>query len=366
MASQLQTRAARAALRTLLASPPSLLRRLAGAPRHNDRGHELDLQTQVILRGMARRPAPAEMGVARLRQDFDLQAPIVDFAPIAMQRVENRSIPQPYGRIPVRVYEPGPRTGPPRPICLYFHGGGFMLGSLGSHDGICRYLASWADCVVVSVDYRLSPEHRFPAAVHDAIAAFRWVAARASELGGDPTRLAVAGDSAGGNLAAVVAAQLRGEAAKPVFQLLVYPATDLTRSHASHGTYSRGFLLEEPSIDYFLDNYLTDAAREMHDPLGSPLWAPDVRGACAAHVVVAGFDPLRDEGESYARKLAAAGVPVELRCEESLVHGFFSMGAVVDRARAAIEIAAESLAKGLRAGAPRKRRSFAASRDVVR
>lgn len=344
----LARRAIRRTLRSALSAPPALLRRMVGPAPLNDRGHELDLQTQALLRAMVeRRRPPSDLGVGRMRQDFDLQAPLADFSPLPMHRVEERLVPGEGGAIRVRVYEPAPRHDRLRPMLLYFHGGGFVIGGLDAYDGLCRYLARRADCVVVSVDYRLAPEHRFPAAPRDAVAAYRWALERGPDLGADPRRIAVGGDSAGGNLAAVVAQHARSLETAPIFQLLVYPATDLTRSMASHRTYARGFLLEDETIAWFMDHYLADPARDVHDPLGSPLAMHDLRAVAPAYVLMAGFDPLRDEGEAYARKLEAAGVPTTLRCEEGLVHGFASMGGVVDRARAAIDHAADALARAL-------------------
>lgn len=345
----LPRRIARRALRTALSTPAPALRRLVGPAPVNDRGSPLDLQTQALLRLMAeRRRSPFELGVHLMRRDMDLQAPIADLKPAPMHRVEDRWIHGADDTIRVRVYEPAARSSRARPLLLYFHGGGWVIGSLDSHDSVCRHLASRAGCVVASVDYRLAPEHRFPAAPRDAIAAFRWAASHAGELGVDPGRIAVGGDSAGGNLAAVVARDARAHAVAPAFQLLIYPATDLSRSFASHRTFARGFLLEQDTMDWFLEAYLADPARDVHDPLGSPLAADDLRGAAPAYVVTAGFDPLRDEGEAYAKKLGEHGVPVELRCEEGLVHGFFSMGGVVDAARAAVDRAADALVRGLR------------------
>lgn len=348
MPERLPIRALRRAARAALALPPPLFARALGPPPRNDRGHALDLQVHALLRALAasRRP-PSELGVGRVRLDFDVQVPLVDFAELPMHRVEDRFVPGHEGALRVRVYEPAPRTHRLRPMCLYFHGGGFVIGSLDSHDGVCRFLAREADCVVVSVDYRLAPEHRFPAAPLDAIATYRWAAERARELGADPERIAVAGDSAGGNLAAVVAQAARELPSAPVFQLLVYPATDLTRSMPSHRTYARGYFLEADTIDWFLDHYLADPARDVRDPLGSPIAREDLRGCAPAYVVTAGFDPLRDEGEAYARRLREAGVPVELSCEESLVHGFVSMGGVIEAARGAVGRVATALARGL-------------------
>ncbi|UJR79061.1 alpha/beta hydrolase [Sandaracinus amylolyticus] len=341
----LPRRVARRVLRAALSTPAPVLRRMLGPAPRNDRGSPLDLQTQVILRLLAeRRDSPYQLGAPRMRRDFDVQAPIVDVAPTPMHRVEDRFVRGADGAIRVRIYEPEARTSRARPACVYFHGGGWVIGSLEAYDAVCRSIATRARCVVISVDYRLAPEHVFPAAALDAIAAYRWVIDHAGELGIDPRRIAVGGDSAGGNLSAIVAREARALHAAPAFQMLVYPATDLTRSAESHRLFARGFLLETETMDWFLDQYSVED--KLH-PLGSPLHADDVRGVAPAYVVTAGFDPLRDEGEAYAKKLGAAGVRVEVRCEESLVHGFFSMGGVIDAARTAVDRAIDALSRGL-------------------
>jgi acetyl esterase len=260
--------------------------------------------------------------------------------------VEEHALEGAEGAIGMRLF--APRAGPGAlPATVYFHGGGFVLGSLASHACICGALAERANTAVIAVDYRLAPEHPFPAATEDACAAFRWVIEHAGSLGVDPARVAVAGDSAGGNLAAVVcqATRARGEAS-PVFQLLLYPAVDLTRSCDSHRTFREGFFLTEPLMDWFLASYLTDPA-QASDPLGSPLATRDLTGLPPAHVVTAGFDPLRDEGEAYARALMEAGVPVTLRCYESLIHGFVSMGGLIDAAAHAIDDCGDALHRAL-------------------
>ncbi len=337
-------RLAGASLRAILSLPDPWLRRLVGEAPRNDRGHPLDLQAQVLLKLAAPRE-PLRMGVRGMRRQLDTRGRAVDYLPAALHRVEDRTVPVDGGEVRARLYTPAPSSGAPRPLCVFFQGGGWVIGSLDSHDGVLRELARRADCLVLSVDYRMAPEHRFPTAARDAIAAVRWARAHATELGADPERIAVAGDSAGGNLAAVVARELLEGVC---FQLLVYPATDLTRSHDSHRTYASGFLLEKDTMDWFLENYLAGAMGEARSPLASPLWADVPRGLAPAYVLTAGFDPLRDEGEAYARKLASAGVPVELRCEEGLTHGFFAMGGTVQAARAAVEHAAEALKQGLR------------------
>ncbi|MGO8872668.1 MAG: alpha/beta hydrolase [Acidimicrobiales bacterium] len=243
---------------------------------------------------------------------------------------DDRSVPGPAGDIPVRVYRP--ERDRPLPIVVYFHGGGWVIGDIASHDTICQRLAAGVPAVVVSVDYRLAPEHRFPAAVDDCDAATRWVSAIAAELGGDPARLAVAGDSAGGNLAAVVARRSRDTGGPPItFQLLVYPATDMTRSLPSISENGSGYLLDTDTMAWFVDNYLGDA--DPRHPDASPLFVDDLSGLPPALVVTAEFDPLRDDGESYAERLRQAGVPVTTSRYEGMIHGFYGLDSIFDAAK---------------------------------
>jgi acetyl esterase len=253
-------------------------------------------------------------------------------------------VPGHAGERAARVYTPRGARGP-SPGLIWFHGGGFVFGSIASHDAVCRALASRARVVVVSVDYRLAPESPFPAAADDAVAATRGVLACAADFGIDPRAVAVGGDSAGGNLSAVVAQALRGDASRPALQLLVYPATDCRRGAPSHAQFRDGFLLTKASIDWFMARYLPDPAAIL-DPRASPLLAPDVVGVAPALVITAGFDPLRDEGTAYAEKMREAGVTVESWCCEGLLHGFFAMAGssheanrVLDRAAARVRAA---------------------------
>lgn len=248
-------------------------------------------------------------------------------------RIEDVEIPGPAGAIPARAYVPATDGTPP--VVVYYHGGGWVLGGLDSHDGTCRALANASGAAVVSIDYRLAPEHPFPAAVDDAWAALEWVAANAAEFGADPARLAVAGDSAGGNLAAVVALQARDAGSPPLRgQLLVYPATDSTMSHPSIEENAAGYFLTKADMEWFYGHY---APERPDDWRLSPLAAPDPAGVAPALVFTAEFDPLRDEGEAYARRLADRAVPVELVRKDGLIHGFFGMVADVDEARDAMD-----------------------------
>lgn len=271
-------------------------------------------------------PAPPEVAVVR---DLAMAGPATDLA--------------------LRLYRPlGSAADAVLPVLVFFHGGGWVIGDLDTHDTLCRELANGAGCAVVAVDYRMGPEHRFPAAVDDCLAALRWVHANAARLGLDPARMAVGGDSAGGNLAAVAAIAAR-DAGGPAlaFQLLIYPATDQRRGAASHETNGQGYLLTRDTIAYFHDHYITDAAHDL-DWRASPLLCPRLQGLPPAFVLTAGHDPLRDEGLQYAQALSAAGTPASLVCFERQIHGFILMGKVIDEANVAVQLCAAELRRALR------------------
>ena len=255
--------------------------------------------------------------------------------------VADRRIPGPAGEIPVRVYTP---TGSaPFPLLVFFHGGGWVLGGIETHDGICRELASGAGCVVMSVDYRLAPEHKFPAAADDCYAATQWAAAHAADLGADAKRVAIGGDSAGGNLTAVVAQMARDKDGPPlVFQLLIYPVTVAAFDTPSYRDNAEGYLLTAGDMRWFWDHYLKNAV-DGENPYASPLRAKSLKGLPPALVVTAEFDPLRDEGEQYARRLEEAGVPTRLSRYDGMIHGFFGMSQMIDKAKAAVKEASSNL-----------------------
>jgi len=267
----------------------------------------------------------------------------------AVAQVETRVLPGPVN-IPVRVYRPS--AAQDLPALMYFHGGGFVICNLDTHDRTCRMLANASGCVVVSVDYRLAPEHRFPAAAEDAYSATRYVAEHADEFGIDPRRIAVGGDSAGGNLATVVAMMARdrgGPALK--FQLLIYPVTDFTE-HAtqSERDYGHGYFLDVELMDWFADQYFA-AEADRHSPYGSPSKASDVTGLPPAMIITGECDPLRDQGEAYADKLRSAGVAVVLKRYDGMIHPFVSLAGIVDGGRDAINESASAVRQALSAPA---------------
>jgi acetyl esterase len=256
------------------------------------------------------------------------------------------------GGIPMRMYRPvsADTASAALPALVYFHGGGWVIGDLDTHDNLCRELAAHSGCAVISVDYRVAPEHRFPAAVDDCMAATRWIRSHAAELGIDASRLAVGGDSAGGNLAAVISIMARDAGDLPItFQLLIYPATDMRCTAPSHATNGDGYLLTRDTIKYFHDHYITDSAQDL-DWRASPLLREDLAGLPPAFVLTAGYDPLRDEGLMYAQRLSEAGNRAVSLCFDRQIHGFITMGKVLDEANDAVRICASQLRHALSSG----------------
>lgn len=265
-----------------------------------------------------------------------------------VHEVTDHHLPGPGGELPVRVYRPGPDPG--QPALIYFFGGGWTLGSIDTADGICRRLANTTPCTVITVGYRLAPEHRFPAAVYDCYAALEWIAANGARWGVDPSRIAVGGDSAGGNLAAAVTllARDRGGPALAA-QLLVYPNTQHGARTASLRESDDPWLFNATSVAWYWGHYLADP-RDGENPLASPLLAPDLTGLPPALVITAEYDPLRDEGEAYADRLRRCGVPTELTRYDGMVHGFFAMSGIFEGGRRALAQAARFLAGRLSPG----------------
>ncbi len=350
---RLSPRAEHRILKRACGLSPRTQRRLFGAPPTID-GQTLAGDTQTLIRIAELAESTSflsGMSVAEARANARHEAKVTDSQPpIPMARVEGLEIPGQAGPIPVRLYVPGelaPGGGAPAPLTIYFHGGGWVIGDLDTHDGVCRFLAAAAGTAVLAIDYRLAPEHPFPAAVEDAWAAFAWAVINAAELGVDPARIAVGGDSAGGNLAAVVSLLARvGGGQMPAMQLLIYPPTDSAGNMPSRRLFAEGFLLTKGDRDTFERCYLppgTDAT----DPRVSILLAPDLSGLPPAYVATAGFDPLRDEGEAYALRMREAGVRVALRRHPGLIHSFANQTAISRTARGAMLEAAGALRMGL-------------------
>jgi acetyl esterase len=291
---------------------------------------------QAFLR--AARPGYETLTATDARASFLQAAPATNPEPPELARVAPLSIPAPHGTIPARIYVP---TEPRQhdglsPALVFFHGGGWVVGDLDSHDVVCRQLADAGALVVIAIDYRRAPEHKFPAAVDDAIAATRWIAGNARELGLDPARISVGGDSAGGNLAAVAALAARDDNSPAIAaQLLIYPAVDFAMTHGSHSEPETGVLLTHAVVRWFRDHYLNGAA-DIHDWRASPARVQDLAGLPPAYVLTAGADPLRDEGDEYAARLKQAGVSVTHKHLPGQFHGFLTMGKLLPQANLAV------------------------------
>jgi acetyl esterase len=290
----------------------------------------------------AGRPPYETVSAAEARELYLKGRFVTNPEPPELQSVQPLAIPSPAGSIPARLYTPKTlrKAGGLAPCLVFFHGGGWVIGDLDSHDVVCRKLADEGQLIVISVDYRLAPEHKFPAAVDDAIEATKWIAGNAKQFGIDASRLMVGGDSAGGNLAAVVAIAARdGNGPGIAGQVLIYPATDFAMTHPSHREPETSILLTHSVIKWFRDHYL-DGAADAADWRASPARATTLSGLPPAYVLTAGADPLRDEGDEYAARLKEAGVPVTYRTFPGQFHGFFTMGKLLQQANvAASEIA---------------------------
>jgi acetyl esterase len=263
-----------------------------------------------------------------------------------VSEVLTRAAPSPGGEIPLRCYRGRDTVEDKLPVLIFYHGGGYVIGDLDTHDYVCRKIANAAGCAVVSVDYRLAPEHKFPAAVDDAATALRWIVHQADDFRIDPTRVAVGGDSAGGNLAANMAHMARDdEVPQIVFQLLIYPGTDMSMSQPSYQRDFSKFPLSIEACRYFLEHYLRDE-EDKADWRASPLRAPNFKGLAPALILTAGYDPLADEGLAYAKKMEESGVSVTLVHMSDQIHGFLTMGRIIRAADTALEISAAALRRG--------------------
>ncbi len=321
--------------------PPRLQRVIFGAPAQLD-GQVLATEMQVVARlaSLARDESSSAYGQltpAQARARIRASSAAAAGSKRSQPTVTDLAIPGAAGTIQARFYEPPGLGLENRPLIVYFHGGGWTIGDLDTCDSVCRFLALNVPATVLSVDYRLAPEHPFPAAVDDAWAAFLWAAVDNSRLGVDPARIAVAGDSAGGNLAATVGLRARDEGGPhPALQVLLYPITDAVGGQRSRDEFAKGFLLSRTDMDWFERHYLPPGV-DRSDPRVSVLRSPNLSGLPPAYVATAGFDPLRDEGEDYAAQMREAGVQVTLRRHSGLIHGFANMTAVSPTANAAMQ-----------------------------
>ena len=335
-------------VRTLAALPSPAQRLLAGRPVPGDHG-PLDVQIQLLLRLMAAQGGDTfeRLPVAQARESIRLEAAQFAGPPQPGVVAQSLRIEGAAGPLAARWYLPD-GAARPGPLVVWFHGGGWVVGDLDSHDPCCRFVARASGVPVLAVDYRRAPEDPFPAAVDDAVAAFRWAVANAPLLGADPERIAVAGDSAGGNLAAVVSMLTsRDGGPSPRFQALVYPVTDLSRKSDSYRAFPSGYFLTEAQMDWYRGHYLADPAAAT-DPRVSPLLAEDLSGLPPAYLTVGGFDVLRDETIAFAGRLAEAGVRTELRVHPGLIHGFVNAAGVASVAADATRELAEAIGAALR------------------
>lgn len=352
LSSRLRPRVLGLGLHAAFALPRPVRRAIAGPPLRLD-GQELALDAQLLLKLQATTGSTklSAASTAKARAAMNEGVQMINHSSVPGVAVGERRIPTPSGELAARLYRPQELEEPGR-LLLFFHGGGWVLGDLDSHDDLCRYLAKTAGVRVLSVDYRLAPEHVFPAAYDDAVASWNHVVDKAAELGTRPEWIAVGGDSAGGNLAASVAYQTsRSGGPRPAFQLLIYPAVDATARRRSREIFGNGLLLTDEDMTWFMDHYVPEVADRSDERL-SVLLAEDLSGLPPAYVATAGFDPLRDEGEEYARRLAEAGVPVVARRFDDLIHGFANLRQAGTRFTEACSEIAGALRTGLALAEP--------------
>lgn len=301
-------------------------------------------------------PSFESLGVAAARAQYLETANKLDRAPAQMESTGDFAIERPgtepgetpegqAGDLRIRIYRPKGMA-EPAPVLLWFHGGGWVVGSIETTDAICRGLADGAKIAVISVEYRMGPDDPYPAAIEDAELAWDWLASNAEPLGFDPARLAVGGDSAGGNIAAVLAHLAKDKDVSPSFQFLIYPATDMAGDYPSTSENAQGYMLEKTTMDWFSGHYMGDAG-DRSDPRASPLLFKDFAGLAPAHLQTAGYDPLRDEGAAYVEKMAAAGIAVDHKHYPGLLHGYFNMSGAIEAADVAFQDGVAALRAGL-------------------
>ena len=309
----------------------------------------LDPQAQALMQLMIDKGVPPvnSMTPVEARSSYRSRRTFTQPDAPEVFKVEDKVVSYEGVNVPVRVYHPhAAQSQAALPGLVYLHGGGWTVGDLDTHDVLCRSLCLQADIVVVSVDYRMGPEHKFPAAYDDTVAAFNWTVAHAASLGIDASRIAIGGDSAGGNLSAAACLGLRGQAVQPAFQFLIYPATIMWQDTASYHANGKGYMLTQESIAYYTENYLRNR-EDAKDWRASPQLAESHAGLAPAFVMTAGFDPLRDEGLMYANALSKAGVSAQYICFERQIHGFITMGRVMQEANTAVSLCASVLRANL-------------------
>jgi len=309
----------------------------------------LDPQAQALMQLMIDKGVPPvnSMTPVEARSSYRSRRTFTQPDAPEVFKVEDKVVSYEGVNVPVRVYHPhAAQSQAALPGLVYLHGGGWTMGDLDTHDVLCRSLCLQADIVVVSVDYRMGPEHKFPAAYDDTVAAFNWTVAHAASLGIDASSIAIGGDSAGGNLSAAACLGLRGQAVQPAFQLLIYPATIMWQDTASYHANGKGYMLTQESIAYYTENYLRNR-EDAKDWRASPQLAESHAGLAPAFVMTAGFDPLRDEGLMYANALSKAGVSAQYICFERQIHGFITMGRVMQEANTAVSLCASVLRANL-------------------
>lgn len=333
-------------VRTLMKLPESWILKLAGGEPVVIDGRTMDPRVQLLAAQGAKAPSMTTLPIEEARKNADDGLAMLDGKPRRTVAVLNRTIPGPGGDLHVRVYTPAGATGP-LPGIVYYHMGGCVIGGLETCNTFCSILADDCRAIVVSVDYRLAPENKFPAPMEDAISSYQWVADNAEALGIDNTRLGIGGDSAGGWLSAVVCQHRKKEGLpQPKAQLLIYPATDVTAEGGSRESCKDVYPLTVEIMDWFMDQVM-NSPEEKNDVRASPAKSDDVSGLAPAIITTAGFDVLRDQGEAYANQLRAAGVPVTYRCYDSLCHAYTAFSGTVPAAKAACEEIARDMARAL-------------------
>jgi len=339
--------AQRIMLQLMAKLPGGILRRMGGTPIVI-RGAALDPLMQIIWQQGLKQPPIENMTPTEARQGLEAAAATLQAELPQSVAVHEIGIPGPAGDLPTRVYAPRGAT-QPLPITLFFHFGGFVIGSRYICEGFCGLIAERANTIVLNVDYRLAPEHPFPAPIEDALAAYQWTIEHATELGGDAAHIAVAGDSAGGMLAAVIAQEAKRQGwQKPVCQLLIYPWLVPHSGMASYDDYAEAYPLNSATMAWFGSHYFTAEEQKEH-AWSAPLNESDLSGLATAIVITAGYDPLRDEGEAYAKRLNEAGVETTFRCYKSLTHSFSMLGGVAPATQRAMEEIADDLKRKLHA-----------------